>query len=95
MGMKTIMDTTFSRGVYNKARKRYLDDIGEIHCARCPYHGVENFESKYYGPIWNRKKVRYPNWKLVSKNRKQWMEKPVKVKRKNYKYFEDYFELFF
>lgn len=25
--------------------------------------------------------IRYPNWKLISKNRKQWMEKKVKKER--------------
>jgi hypothetical protein len=108
MGYKTIMDTTINRSVYNKSRKIYLDNTGKIKCTICPYHKCENGNYKFYGSqadwYWNSPKigdclkiarVRYPNWKLVSRNRKQWMKKPLKVKRKNYKYFEDYFELFF
>lgn len=79
---KITMDITDNRSVYNKMRKRYLEDTGKIHCARCPYHRGENDERKYYGSwlTWRSKgeHVRYPNWKLVSKNRKQWMKKMIK-----------------
>jgi len=102
MANKKIMDTTSNRGVFNKSRKIYLEQKGKIHCSRCPYHGCENADNKFYGTLMIRrhvnldiKNVRYPNWKLVSKNKKQWMKKKIKIKRRNYKYFEDYFELFF
>jgi len=108
MRNKEILDTTSNRGVYNRARKIYLEEQGEIICARCPYHGIENESKKFYGcmAIWNWnipnvgdrpriRRVRYPNWKLVSKNKKQWMKKTIKVKKSNLKYFDDYFELFF
>lgn len=108
MKNKEILDTTSNRGVYNRARKVYLEQKGEIICAICPYHGIENESKKFYGSKalwnWNNSNVgdrpriirfRHPNWKLVSKNGKQWMKKPVKVKKRNLKYFDDYFELFF
>ena len=101
MANKKIMDTTSNRGVYNKSRKIYLEEKGEIHCSRCPYHTIENNDNKFYGSrlVWNLephiKNVRCPNWKLVSKNKKQWMKKQIKIKRRNYKYFEDYHKLFF
>lgn len=113
MGYKTIMDTTVNRSVYNKSRKIYLDNIGEIKCAICPYHKKENGDSKFYGikSSWDLKYlssnirfipnikdesriigVRFPNWKLVSKNRKQWMKKPMKTRTIYYKYFNNYIE---
>lgn len=106
MTNKKIMDTTSIRGVYNKTRKIYLERKGKIYCAKCPYHKHENADNKFYGTrmIWNWnipnvgdvpkiRSVRYPNWKLVSKNKKQWMKKRIKIKRKNYKF--DYYQLFF
>lgn len=85
---KITMDTTDSRSVYNMARKRHLGNTGKIHCARCPYNRGENDERKYYGSWLTRRKkdnhLRYPNWKLVSKNRKQWMRKPIKKEIASY-----------
>lgn len=101
MANKKIMDTTSNRGEYNKSRKIYLEQKGLIHCDRCPYHRVENDERKWYGSTYNWRefqkirRVRYPNWKLVSKNRKQWMKKPIRVKKSNFRFWEDHFELFF
>ena len=28
----------------------------------------------------NKVRAKYPNWKLVSKNKKQWMRKPLRIK---------------
>jgi len=92
---KKIMDTTFNRGVYNRSRKIYLENKGLIKCARCLYHGIENETKKLYGFNIFSSKTRYPNWKLVSKNKKQWMKKSLKIEHKNLKYFDDYFEIFF
>jgi hypothetical protein len=36
-----------------------------------------------YGSIGS-ERMRYPNWKLVSKQPKQWMEKPIKKRVKYY-----------
>lgn len=82
MKVKKIMDETTSRYEYNKVHKRYLECKGEIHCSICGYHIGENIDNKWYGKYHDDGKIirkRYPNWKLVSKNRKQWMKKPIKV----------------
>lgn len=80
---------TDNRAVYNKVRKRILDKGGLIHCSRCPYHGSENDTNKYYVLYEDDKikacqynwRTRRPNWKLVSKNRKQWMDKGLKYEK--------------
>ena len=82
-GAKSIMDTTSNRSVYNKARKDYLEQKDCIQCSICCYHRGENDTRKYYGTVrswYGGKKVRYPNWKLATKNRKQWMNKPFSYK---------------
>lgn len=72
--------TTVNNSVYNKTRKVYLETSkGEIHCSWCGYHKHEN-GGKYYGGsipcgFVNDWPVVYPSWKLVSKNKKQWMPK--------------------
>lgn len=89
MGSKTLMQTTTNRGEFNRAYKLHLEQTGKIKCSYCGYHSVENNNDKWYGGIiyddmetcsGKRKgtNTRYPNWKLVSKNRKQWMKKPIK-----------------
>lgn len=97
---KIISETTTNRRVYNVSYKHYLEGNRLIHCSRCPYHGVENFDGgrywgrKYYDDEYKAKThLRYPNWKLVSKNPKQWMDKPMKTKitmneTYNYEYVE-------
>jgi hypothetical protein len=75
---KTLTQTTVNRFEFNRAYKRYLEHNGEIHCSRCGYHRGENDERKWYGESY-RDRLRFPNWKLVSKNRKQWMIKPMKI----------------
>lgn len=98
--------TTTSRYVYNRLRKRILEDDGELHCARCRYHDNENRTGKYYGgcvrigyiggdyknPIeyWS---ISNPNWKLVSKQKKQWMVK--KVKREDFSWVRPSFDFVF
>lgn len=69
---KRTMDTTSNSSVYNKARKHFLQSKGDIYCAYCKYHKGENARVKYYGAFSNRKKMRYPSWKLASKKKKQW-----------------------
>ena len=98
---KNIMDTTDNNSIYNKTRKEYLERKGLIHCSWCAYHHGENEDNKYYGTLvhnWRdlkSKGIRYPNWKLISRNEKQWMEKPLIIKKKNYRFFEDYYSLEF
>ncbi len=87
---KIVMNTT-NRGEFNRAYKEYLTHLRNgIHCSRCKYHSSENCDDKWYGGFLietnNDNKIRYPNWKLVSKNNKQWMNKPVKIIENNTKY---------
>jgi len=79
---KKIMDTTDNNGVYNKARKQYLANSGKIHCSFCPYHKNENFTGVYFGFDYKGVYL-YPNWKLTTKVRKQWMKNFKKIKMRN------------
>jgi hypothetical protein len=77
MKSKKIVENTTNRGDYNRAYKSYLTHRKNgIHCSYCKYHSNENYDGKWYGGF-IRNEVRFPNWKLVSKNRKQWMEKSL------------------
>ena len=75
--------TTVNRTVYNRLRKDILERDAKIHCSFCGYHKNENETNKWYGCFAFSEKyansmIHYPNWKLVSKNRKQWMKKKLK-----------------
>ena len=76
---KRIVKTTTSRGEFNRAYKALLENTRRIHCSHCGYHRGENNEKKWYGGY---EKIRHPNWKLVSRNGKQWMKKPTKIEEK-------------
>lgn len=80
------MNTTTNRGEFNRAYKEYLERKGKISCSYCRYHRGENGKGRgYYGGyerLNNTIYIKYPNWKLVSKNRKQWMSKPMKFETK-------------
>ncbi len=80
---------TTNRSVYNKLYKKELDKRGKIKCSLDGYHRGENDDSKYYGVSWMEAsqdpKPRYPSWKLTSKNRKQWMKKRLKIKKRSFK----------
>ena len=89
--LKETLETTANRGEFNRAYKAHLERSGKIHCSYCGYHSNENKTSKWYGGFiyddmetcrGKRKgtNTRFPNWKLVSKNRKQWMKKPIRIK---------------
>lgn len=82
MKVKNIVDKSTNRGEFNRAYKVYLESKAKIYCSRCRYHRGENGNTGgYYGGYERtngHSNFRYPNWKLVSKNRKQWMEKPIK-----------------
>ena len=67
--------TTNNRGVYRKHYRSVLDGYGL--CSFCKPHSGCNLRKHYGG--YKHKSVVYPSWKLVSKNKKQWMEKPLKV----------------
>jgi 16S rRNA C967 or C1407 C5-methylase (RsmB/RsmF family) len=86
MGNKKLMETTTNRGVFNRAYKLHLEQTGKIHCSRCKYHKNENEDYKrYFG-------TRQPNWKLVSKNPKQWMKKPIRIVTKTHYRFDGVFD---
>jgi hypothetical protein len=76
---------TTNLSVFNKLHKHILEKDGKIKCSHCPYHKSENKTNNFYGAhvgLYNKKKwakTKYPNWKLVSKSPKQWMNKPTKV----------------
>lgn len=76
MKSKTIKGTTTNRGEFNRAYKYYLEQKGRIRCSYCGYHRGENTTNNFY--CGNDKHTKYPNWKLVSKNSRQWMEKSTK-----------------
>lgn len=88
---KNVVDSTTNRKVFNRAYKCYLEKQGKLHCSWCKYHNGENYDKKWYGGHYNEKKneynIRYPNWKLVSKNRKQWMKKPMFIEEEKFSRF--------
>jgi hypothetical protein len=83
MKVKKIADNTTNRGVFNRAYKQYLERKSRIHCSYCGYHKGENYTGNCYGG-YDVGRITHPNWKLVSKNPKQWMEKPIKKKIRYY-----------
>lgn len=100
---KSLMDSTANSSVYNKARKIYLEQSGKIKCSICGYHRGENDKRKYFGTVkfWKKDnpnvKVRFPSWKLATKNRKQWMGKPItyQIIPKNSEFWGDYVDVKF
>ena len=93
MKAKKIMDETTNRYEYNRVRKRYLERR-EINCSYCGYHKGDNSDQKWYGIYSESKTFRYPSWKLVSKNEKQWLKKPIKFKKVRGR-CRDYIEILF
>jgi len=82
MKVKKIVETTTNRKVFNRAYKSYLEHRKNgIHCTYCRYHRGENRTTKWYGGFIddNKEEIRNPNWKLVSKNKKQWMKKGIRI----------------
>ena len=80
-------DWTTNRKYYNKLRKLNLANCGDIHCPICRYHLGENSTLSFYNIDSNGTRTnKYPSWKLVTKNRKQWMKKPY--------HFEEDFDLY-
>lgn len=100
MKAKKNSKTTTNRTEFNRSYKEHLNRKGKIRCSYCKYHRGENFTGKWYGGYFNERKndfnVCYPSWKLASKNRKQWMKKPMTIREEksirysnsNYYYIE-------
>jgi len=61
--MKEEMKSTNNRGLYNRARKRYLAKMGLIDCDRCRYHKGENWHTSGRKIKRNWKKRRKHQWK--------------------------------
>ena len=90
------MDTTSNPSVYKKARRQIV-----LGCAHCRAHrGCNNHV--WYGLVksakieeeFNLKKIKHPSWKIISKNKKQWMNKPSSFRiiekyseKGNYKFY--------
>lgn len=72
-------ENTTNRAYFNKLYKLYLELQAEIRCSYCQYNRNENRKTKSYGGrIKNeedRQNIIFPNWKLISKKEKQWMDK--------------------
>lgn len=71
--------TTLNRSVYNKCRKEYLYQHQNLNCTRCQYHRNDNYTGNSYGS-YNGGRIKYPSWKLVSKNKSQWQDNNLKIK---------------
>ena len=67
-------DWTNNRNYYNKLRKHYLESVGDIRCSYCKYNRGENSRRKWYGGF-EKDTIKYPSWKMISKNKSQWMGK--------------------
>ena len=77
MRVKKIVQSSTNRGEFNRAYKDYLETTGKIHCAYCRYNRGENYKGNHY--CGRGEKIKYPNWKLTSKNPKQWMGKSITI----------------
>lgn len=90
MKNKEILEKTSNRKVFNYAYKEHLERTGKIRCSYCRYNKGENSTQYWYGGHWSDKIndyiIKHPSWKLVSKNRKQWMKKPINFKHKKSQY---------
>ena len=84
MKIKKIVQETANRSEFNRTYKMYLESKCKIHCSYCGYHRGENETNKYYGGYVKNNNIKYPSWKLVSKQRKQWMKKPIKITEENW-----------
>jgi hypothetical protein len=80
--------TTTNRVLYNKLYRKHLDNKGKIWCSYCrPNHGCNKRKKiTEYGGYDD--ELRLPNWKLVTKNKKQWMPKPLFFKYHELRYYQ-------
>lgn len=79
MKLKKVVQESTNRTEFTRTYKMYLESKGKIYCSYCGYHRGENRTNKCYGGYADDDGIRYPNWKIVSKKRKQWMKKPIKI----------------
>lgn len=78
-------NTTTNSSVYRKLYKEK-----NASCSYCKWHGPSSENGRwdcYFKNAWKgKKKAKYPNWKLVSKNKKQWMKKTLIFEESNNQY---------
>ena len=95
MKSENLIKKTTNRKVFNRLYKSKLESTNKIRCTYCRYHKGENDKGKWYGGHWDDKiddyGIRYPSWKLVSKNSKQWLKKPIKIAYRNLRYGNNYY----
>ena len=74
-------ETTTNRSLHTKLYRRNLEHTAKMRCSFCgPNKGCnQRAKTKSYGGF--DEDITIPNWKLVSKNPKQWMKKPIKSKK--------------
>jgi hypothetical protein len=77
MKMCEVVKSTKNRSEFNKSYKKFLQRTGKIKCSFCPYHSNDNRDNVDYTYV-SDSKIKFPNWKLISKNPKQWMVKTLK-----------------
>ena len=79
MKSKIISKTTANRREFNRAYKYYLEHSGQLRCSYCAYNRGENDTRKCYGGYADDGGIKYPSWKLTTKNSKQWMDKGITI----------------
>lgn len=83
------MGTNGKRGLINKTTNRKTHNLLHIKCVTscCLICAKRQRRTYYCIREYNGKKdIKIPSWKLVSKNRKQWMKKPLKYVEKISRY---------
>ena len=87
------MGTNGKRGLINKTTNRKTHNLLHIKCVTgcCLRCAKRHKQTWYHIYEYSRKKdVKTPNWKLVSKNKKQWMKKPLKYVKSESRYTRNY-----
>lgn len=67
---------TTNSSVFRKLHKHH-----HASCSYCKWHGSCSENDSWDWYYISTKKAKFPSWKLVSKNKKQWMNKPLKFKK--------------
>lgn len=76
--------TTDNRSVYNKLHKFF-----NANCDRCRWNRGCNSTKQRKGFGGYDGNLKYPSWKDCTKNRKQWQNKNLKIKKKTFRYSKD------
>lgn len=70
----TAFDSISDSKTYKRKLKGYV-----CHCSYCGYHRNENYRGKHYTTLRSIEHLKFPNWKLVSKNEKQYVPNTIEV----------------